>query len=547
MGRISKLISPHSRSPRPHVPLTKHMLVLAFTCALMGCSGGGGARVDFDNINSTPLPTTDTSPDDFNFTDYDEAALNVATTSNQLVIRGIDDAATISIINGEYAIDGGDFTGNAGTITVGQRVQVRVRTSAQNNTLTETTLTVGDVADTFSVTTEPQRHFEAEAGALLVDAITMSDGTASNGQVVSNLLTVGSGLQLANMPSSTGLTLTYSSTGDATLSVIVNGNEAGQFNLVSTGGSSTFANAQLDLSSPSGANISITNLLSDESVYLDSLTLTPPPLQEVTTFANSGIVPPAGRSGLDDVTVADNGDVYVSGGSFAKNIVRITPEGLVSEFATGFESANGSDFDSAGNLYVADYRANAVRRITPDGTVSTFASGLDGPAGIYVDNLDNVIVGLFGANFSGTAGTVLRISPDGISEVLAQGGGLNDVIGVIGDENGEIYAGNFDGRQIYRVTDGNVTLLATLSVNINMIDYSRGYIYVTYDGQIVRVNTSTGEEELFSGTAFEQTLNGPVKSAEFVRTNSLAFSADGNILYAADRTTGDVRKIAPRN
>ena len=277
-----------------------------------------------------------------------------------------------------------------------------------------------------------------------------------------------------------------------------------------------------------------------------SLSVNKSPLQEVTTLANSGIVPPLNIYGADGISVAQNGDIFVSGGPVTKSVIRITADGVVSEFATGFQSANGSDFDSAGNLFVADYKANAIRRITPDGTVSTFATDLDGPAGVYIDNEDNVIVGLYGANFSGKAATVLSITPEGVSSILASGDGLLDVIGVVGDEKGNVYAGNYKKRQLYQITDGNVSLLTTASVKINMIDYSHGYIYIANDGRIVRVNASTGEEEVVSGTPEAKTVNGPIEKADFVMPTSVAFSPDEKILYVVDSVTGDVRKIAPK-
>jgi len=270
------------------------------------------------------------------------------------------------------------------------------------------------------------------------------------------------------------------------------------------------------------------------------------PLQEVTTLANSGIIPPKDKYGADGISVSKSGDVFVSGGPLTNSVIRITSEGVVSEFATGFESANGSDFDSKGNLFVADYAANMIRRISPNGTVSTFASDLDGPAGVFVDEEDNVIVGLYGANYSGKGSTVLRITPNGDISALATGKGLDDVIGVVGDENGELYAGNYKGRQLYRITDGIVELVGISSVKINMIDYSRGHIYIANKGRIVRINTSTGEEELFAGTSEPKTVNGLVESADFVMPTSLAFSPDGNTLYVVDRITGDVRKIGPK-
>ena len=284
----------------------------------------------------------------------------------------------------------------------------------------------------------------------------------------------------------------------------------------------------------------------EESVEKEIANFIEFPLQEVTTLANSGIIPPKNKYGADGISVSEDGNVFISGGPLTNSVVRITSEGVVSEFASGFESANGSDFDSKGNLFVADYAANMIRRISHNGTVSTFASGLDGPAGVYVDEEDNVIVGLYGANYSGKGATVLRISPNGESTVLATGGGLRDVIGVVGDENGELYAGNYKGRQLFRITDGTVEQVGISSVKINMIDYSRGHIYIANMGRIVRINILTGEEELFAGTPEPKTINGPVESADFVMPTSLAFSPDGNILYVVDRITGDVRKIGPK-
>src|SRR5262249_2257426 len=46
----------------------------------------------------------------------------------------------------------------------------------------------------------------------------------------------------------------------------------------------------------------------------------------------------------------------------------------------------------AGNVYAADYSANTIIKITPDGTESTFASGLNHPFGVAVDNFGDVFV-----------------------------------------------------------------------------------------------------------------------------------------------------------
>lgn len=70
-----------------------------------------------------------------------------------------------------------------------------------------------------------------------------------------------------------------------------------------------------------------------------------------------------------------------------------------------FYAPRGMDFDSEGNLYVADYNNNAIRKITPEGIVSTYAGGnpghkdgvieeamFNGPADVSVSPEDFVYV-----------------------------------------------------------------------------------------------------------------------------------------------------------
>lgn len=251
-------------------------------------------------------------------------------------------------------------------------------------------------------------------------------------------------------------------------------------------------------------------------------------------------IPPKG----DGVSVADNGDIYIGGGVDNKKIWRVTPEGDVSVFTTDLESANGSDFDSQGNLYVADYRGNAVRKITPSGTVSTFASDLNGPAGVYVDHKDSVTVSLFGADFSGKGATVLKIAPDGTVSEFASGFGLSDVVGVAGDGNGKIFASNWNGGQVFEITSEEIAPLASINSKLNQIEYADGYIYLPAPQlhKILRVDVN-GNVETIAGTGDAGSADGPGKSATFNRPNSCGLSPDGETLYVYDRNTGHVRTI----
>ncbi|WP_347273385.1 S8 family serine peptidase [Candidatus Kuenenia sp.] len=97
----------------------------------------------------------DTIPDQFTFTDQTDVALSTLATSNTIIVTGINTAAAISIAgnNGEYSVNGGAYVTTSGTVNGGDTVAVRQTASANFATTTDTTLTIGGVSDTFSVTT----------------------------------------------------------------------------------------------------------------------------------------------------------------------------------------------------------------------------------------------------------------------------------------------------------------------------------------------------------------------------------------------------------
>lgn len=100
-----------------------------------------------------PLPTFDTTPNAFSFTAQTGVALSTVITSNAISVTGINSPAPISITGGAYSINGGTYTSTAGTVTNGQSVTVQHTSSAINNTVTTTTLTIGGVSASFTSTT----------------------------------------------------------------------------------------------------------------------------------------------------------------------------------------------------------------------------------------------------------------------------------------------------------------------------------------------------------------------------------------------------------
>ncbi len=112
-----------------------------------------GPISDTFSLTTEAAPAIDITPDPFVFIDQTDVALSTQIISNVITISGINAAAPISILGGEYSINSGVFTGTAGVVNSGDSVVVRQASSDSFSIITDVVLTVGAVNDTFSVTT----------------------------------------------------------------------------------------------------------------------------------------------------------------------------------------------------------------------------------------------------------------------------------------------------------------------------------------------------------------------------------------------------------
>jgi sugar lactone lactonase YvrE len=91
-------------------------------------------------------------------------------------------------------------------------------------------------------------------------------------------------------------------------------------------------------------------------------------------------------------------------------ILKFTPGGAVSTFASGLNGPNGLAFDSAGNLYVTT-GDNKIVEYFSGGGHTDFATGLDIPFGLAFDSAGYLYV----ANFDRSTSNIEKFSPDGLS------------------------------------------------------------------------------------------------------------------------------------
>lgn len=116
------------------------------------------ATLEVSNRTAEFRVTTDTqavSPKPFAFIARNDVPRSTPIESNQVTIEEIAAPLSISIsAGGEFAIDQGAFTAVTQTIANGQKVKVRVTSSAEFSKAVTTELTVGGFKAPFSVTTE---------------------------------------------------------------------------------------------------------------------------------------------------------------------------------------------------------------------------------------------------------------------------------------------------------------------------------------------------------------------------------------------------------
>jgi prepilin-type N-terminal cleavage/methylation domain-containing protein len=103
--------------------------------------------------SSTPPPPADSVPDAYIFSDMTDVAISTLFSSNTITISWINTVTPLSIIWGEYSINGGAFTSATGSVSVWNTVQVRLTSSPNNSTTSSAILNIGGVTESFSVTT----------------------------------------------------------------------------------------------------------------------------------------------------------------------------------------------------------------------------------------------------------------------------------------------------------------------------------------------------------------------------------------------------------
>src|SRR5450432_1765684 len=202
------------------------------------------------------------------FTAVTGASVSSTQISNPITVTSITAPASISISSGaEYSINGGPFTGAAGTVQPGDQVRVEVTAPSTYNTTATAVLTIGGTPSNFAVT--------SGAEPVLQGSFTAVTGAANSSAQISNPITV------------TGIT------SPATISIT----SGAQYSI--NGGAFTSApstvqpgnQVRVQVTAPSTYNTTTTVVLTVGGVTVRySVTTGPQPLQNVAVTGGGGAI-----------------------------------------------------------------------------------------------------------------------------------------------------------------------------------------------------------------------------------------------------------------
>jgi hypothetical protein len=442
----------------------------------------GGVVGAFSATTEAP----DTTPDTFSFTPVTGAALSASITSAAITVSGINTATPISITGGQYAIDNGAPTSNAGTISNGQTVEITLSTAATPSTITQAVLTVGGVVGAFSATTE------APDTTPNIFSFTSATTGILNTEVTSNIVTV-SGINMAAPISIAGGQYSIDGGAFTTAAGTINNGQTMEVKALSATGINSTTQAVLMVGGVTGTFSIITVL------------------QNTTPYSMGGAIQ---GSALNIATV-----VTTLAGSWP-SWGNVDGTGL----AASFYFPAGITTDGT-NLYIANLATHTIRKIViATGVVTTLAgSGSTGSAdGIGAAASFNQP---FGVTIDGTNLYVCDSRNSTIRKIVI-------ATGIVTTLAGSGSTGN---------ADGNGTAASFNSPNGITTDGTSLYVSDSSNHTIRKIVIATGVVTTLAGSGSTGSADGIGTAASFNSPNGI--TTDGINLYISDFLNNTIRKI----
>lgn len=261
--------------------------------------------------------------------------------------------------------------------------------------------------------------------------------------------------------------------------------------------------------------------------------------QTVTTFTEGT---------PDDAIVLDNdGNIYCSNYT-GDTVFKFSPTGEETAFITGLNTPNGLAFNSNQELYVCDGQGNKIYKYDLAGNLLATYLVTGHPSGIVKSfDDDSMIFTLYLGNL------VKRLAPDGTITTVSSSTELSGPVGIVYDENGNLFVGNYNNRKIFKVEEnGDLEYIAQLPTeggtypNLGFIAYGQGKLWGTImsNHKIYSINpNSVDDYTLFAGST-PGNNDGDISVATFNIPNGIYFDEADGTMYITDFGSKNLRIIS---
>ncbi len=239
----------------------------------------------------------------------------------------------------------------------------------------------------------------------------------------------------------------------------------------------------------------------------------------------------------DGIVRGKDGKLYVAGGCDKSQVYKIDLDGNISVISSALNGPTALIFKpGTDTLIISNWRSGVINTLSQDGVVNTFVNLPFGPGGMVFDNSGNLYVAHNqGAN--GQSGGIVKVKPDKSWSYFATGGSIFNPVGLVIDENENLYCANLkDGRITKIDKDGNQTLIATVpstgKFRVGHLTYFNRRMYATAltNGKIYKI-TLSGDVSFFAGTGSPSYNDGSAYQASFKNPNGICFSLGGDTLF----------------
>jgi uncharacterized protein YecT (DUF1311 family) len=209
------------------------------------------------------------------------------------------------------------------------------------------------------------------------------------------------------------------------------------------------------------------------------------------------------------------GNLFVAD-PYSESILKFTPEGKKSTFATSLKKARDLIFDSKGYLFASDFDQKSIFKFAPDGKKSTLATAIK-VFDMVIDDSDNLYVS--------DGDSILKFTPDGNKSTFTTG---ISAFGLAIDRSGNVYVSG--GDAIFKLTpDGKKSTFASGFHSLDGLVFDRS-------GNLFVADSSNHAIFKFAPDGTQSTFASEISAYE------LAFDRAGNLFVS---TSHSVFKFAP--